>query len=89
MNASTPGSIAWFAAHELRLAWREALAMLTGGKSSVAQSPWAPGSVAFMHLVAISRCGSRGAGVLVADACRRDGRLLLSGSALLSQAMRV
>ncbi len=92
MNVSIPGSIAWFAAHELRLAWREALAMLTGGRVERLRKV-ATGVgifVAFMHVAAYFALQQiAGAGVpndsptLVAV----TAGLLLSGSAILSQAM--
>lgn len=92
MNLSVPGSIAWFAAHELRLAWREALAMLTGGKvERLRKVAMGVGIfVVFMHVVAYFALRLvAGAGIpsdlptLVAV----TAGLLLSGSAILSQAM--
>ena len=56
---STPGTIAWFARHDARLAWRDWVAMMTAG------GRWRPRTVAialivfvgFMHLLALSMVG--------------------------------
>jgi len=89
---SASGSLTWFARHETRLAWRETLAMMTGGRPErlrkVALGVIA--FVAFMHLVAYFAVGH-----LAYAALERDlptlvavmAGVLLSGSAILSQAM--
>lgn len=48
-----PGSILWFARHELRLAWRDAVAMLTGGRTGRAIGVALAGLVVYavLHLV--------------------------------------
>lgn len=92
MSISIPGSTAWFAAHELRLAWRDAQAMLTGGKAERLRKLAVGVGIftAILHVVAYFALRSvAGAGVspnlptLVAV----TAGLLLSGSAILSQAM--
>ncbi|MDZ4868497.1 MAG: permease [Alphaproteobacteria bacterium] len=89
---SASGSLTWFAQHETRLAWRETMSMMTGGRPErlrkVALGVIA--FVAFMHLVAYFAVGH-----LAYAALERDlstliaimAGLLLSGSAILSQAM--
>jgi ABC-2 type transport system permease protein len=89
---SAPASIAWFAAHELRLSWRDWLGMMTAGRR------WRERNVAialgvfgaFMHLVAYAMVGH------LADAGRTldkatlvaiTGSGLLAWSLMVSQAM--
>ena len=87
-----PGSLAWFARHELRLAWRDWSWLLSGGHSR----HWGFGAaglvlvVAFMHALAgvtLPRTGNfpappdRRALVMI------GGTLLLYGSLMLSQAL--
>jgi ABC-2 type transport system permease protein len=89
---SRPGSLAWLAHHEARLAWRDWLAMMTAGRRrrvrtvAIALIVF----VAFMHLVANAMIGrfadiglDAGKSTLVAI----TGSLLLSWSLMLSQAM--
>lgn len=89
---SASGSLTWFARHETRLAWRETLAMMTAGRPErlrkVALGIVA--FVAFLHAVAYFAVGH-----LAGAALERDlptliavmAGALLSGSAILSQAM--
>ena len=87
-----PGSSAWFARHEVRLAWRDAIMMLQGGRRG--RGLWAAVAVivfiVVLHLVAY--------GVLLpsAEALRHPdkaflvaltGAAFLAGTLLLSQAM--
>jgi ABC-2 type transport system permease protein len=89
---SRPASLAWFAHHEARLAWRDWLAMMTAGRRrrvrtvAIALIVF----VTFMHFVAYSMVGrfadigpDAGKATLVAI----TGSLLLSWSLMLSQAM--
>jgi ABC-2 type transport system permease protein len=86
------GTLAWFAHHEARLAWRDWLAMMTAGRRrrvrtvAIALIVF----VTFMHFVAYSMVG-RFAGIGL-DAGKVTlvaitGSLLLSWSLMLSQAM--
>ncbi|MGP0092332.1 MAG: permease [Xanthobacteraceae bacterium] len=87
-----PGTLAWFAQHESRLAWRDWLSMMTAGKRgrertvAIALIAFA----AFMHLVAYSLVaryadvnGNPGKPALVVI----TGSLLLAFSLMVSQAM--
>ncbi len=89
---SRPGTLAWFAHHEARLAWRDWLAMMTAGRRrrvrtvAIALIVF----VTFMHFVAYSMVGrfadtglDAGKATLVAI----TGSLLLAWSLMLSQAM--
>lgn len=86
------GTLAWFARHELRLAWRDALSMMTAGRRQ-RERRIALGAIlfmGFMHVVAYFALMSIGR-----DGLRPDlpaliavtATILLSGSAMLSQAM--
>jgi ABC-2 type transport system permease protein len=86
------GSLAWFARHELRLSWRDMMSMMTAGRRG--REPFVALFVilflAFMHGVAFLVVRQAGPGgfradlpTLIAATCA----LLLSGSAMLSQAM--
>src|SRR5437016_905651 len=91
-GVSAPGTIAWFARHDARLAWRDWVAMMTAG------GRWRPRTVAvalivfvgFMHLLALSMVGRFAD--LTADADKATlvvvtGVALLSLSLMASQAM--
>jgi ABC-2 type transport system permease protein len=56
---SHPGSIAWFAHHESRLAWRDWLAMMTAGGRWRKRTGLVTliGFLAFLHLIALSMVG--------------------------------
>jgi ABC-2 type transport system permease protein len=89
---SAPGSVVWFARHELRLAWRDALAMMTAGRRD-RQRTVAIGLVlfvGFMHVVAIlalGRSGKVGNSPDLSTLVAVTAGAILSGSAMLSQAM--
>jgi ABC-2 type transport system permease protein len=87
-----PGTIAWFAAHELRLSWRDWLSMMTAGQR------WRGRNVAialvvfgvFLHLIALTMVGpfaAAGATVDKATLVVITGCALLSWSLMVSQAM--
>ena len=89
---STTATLAWFAQHECRLAWRDWLAMMTAGKRGRGRVVAAVLVVfiACMHLLAYSMVGryatmghhpDKAALVVV------SGSVLLSFSLMLSQAM--
>jgi ABC-2 type transport system permease protein len=83
-----PASITWFAAHELRLSWREWLSMMTAGRR------WRGRNVviallcfgAFMHLLAYSMVGRF---ALVGAQLDKATLLVITGSALLSWSLMV
>jgi ABC-2 type transport system permease protein len=88
---SSAGSLAWFAQHECRLAWRDWLSMMTAGRRrrvrtvAIALALFA----AFMHLVALGMVG-RYAQVGTPDKLTLvvvSGSTLLSWALMLSQAM--
>jgi ABC-2 type transport system permease protein len=87
-----PGSLTWFARHEMRLAWRETLSMMTAGRRD-RERKVAGGLVvlaAFMHVVAFLALGSAGGGGFHSDLpvlIAVTAGVILSGSAMLSQAM--
>ncbi len=89
---SRPATLAWIARHELRLAWREWLSMISGGKRSRIRIV-AAGFLAFaaaMHFVALTVVGRFAS--LDADADRATllvitGCVLLGWSLMMSQAM--
>jgi ABC-2 type transport system permease protein len=89
---SRPGSLAWFARHELRLAWRDLLSMMTAGRRD-RERKIAIGVVvfaAFMHFVAYLALRHAGEAALTRDLptfIAITAAALLSGSAMLSQAM--
>jgi ABC-2 type transport system permease protein len=87
-----PGSFAWFARHELRLSWRDFLSMLTAGRRE--REP-VVALIAFvfvcaMHGIALLVLARTGWETVQADLptlIAVTATLLLSGSAMLSQAM--
>jgi ABC-2 type transport system permease protein len=91
---SRPGSFGWFARNELRLTWRDALAMMTAGRRRRERSVaiFVVVFVGLMHFVAYLALGG-----IARDGVRADlptlivitAGLLLSGSAMLSQAMEI
>jgi ABC-2 type transport system permease protein len=89
---SSPGTIAWFIAHELRLAWRDWVAMMTAGGRRRART-LALGLLAFavfMHAVAffmVARFAATGRDPDKTTLVVITGTALLSWSLLLSQAM--
>src|SRR5215469_12047137 len=89
---SAPATIAWFAAHELRLSWRDWLGMMTAGRR------WRERNVAialgvfgaFMHLVAYAMVGQladAGQTLDKATLVAITGSGLLAWSLMVSQAM--
>jgi len=80
---SRPGTIAWFARHELRLAWRDWLAMMTAGGRTRARTLAVVLLVfaTLMHLVAFSMVARFAAVGLDPD---KTTLVVISGSALLS-----
>ena len=87
---SRPDTLTWLASHELRLGWRDWVAMMTAGRRSRARTVTIALIVfaAFMHLLAWSMVGR------YADAVPDKttlvvvtGTILLSWALLLSQAM--
>lgn len=87
-----PGTLAWFARHELRLAWRDALSMMTAGRREH-ESRVAIGIAIFallMHGAAFLALQSIADVRLEPDLPTLivvTASILLSGSAMLSQAM--
>jgi ABC-2 type transport system permease protein len=87
-----PGSLVWFARHELRLAWRDALSMMTGGRKG-RERKVAIGALvflAFLHLVAYLALAHAGRSALQNDMptfVAVTAGIVLAGSAMLSQAM--
>ncbi len=87
-----PGSFAWFARHELRLSWRDFLSMLTAGRRE--REP-VVALIAFvfvcaMHGIALLVLARTGWETVQADLptlIAVTATLMLSGSAMLSQAM--
>ena len=87
---STPGSLTWFARHESRLAWRDLMSMMTAGKRE-REKKVAGGVlifIGFMHVVAYFAVGGvRGGTVDVPSLVAITAGVVLSASAMLSQAM--
>jgi len=87
-----PGSLAWFARHELRLSWRDAVSMMTAGRPDRAKKA-AIGAlvfVGFLHFVAYLVLGRVGKAALTNDLptlIAITSGILLAISAMLSQAM--
>ena len=78
-----PGSLAWFARHELRLAWRDAAAMLRGGRRGRGAAALVALAVfvTVLHGVAYASLGPAVASLAHPD---KGVFLLLTGSALLA-----
>ena len=79
----TQGSLAWFARHELRLAWRDAAAMLRGGRRGRGTAALVALAifVVVLHGIAYAMLGPAVAGLAHPD---KGVLLLLTGSALLA-----
>jgi ABC-2 type transport system permease protein len=89
---SQPGTLAWFAHHESRLAWRDWLSMMTAGRRRRVRTVAIVLIVflTFMHLVAYSMVGRFADVGLDPDKATLvviTGSLLLSWSLMVSQAM--
>ena len=91
---SQPDTLVWLASHELRLGWREWIAMMTAGRRNRARNLAIALIVfaGFMHLLAYSMVG-RYAGARIgpdkATLVVVTGVMLLSWSLLLSQAIEL
>ncbi|HTW35124.1 MAG TPA: hypothetical protein VMD53_10950 [Rhizomicrobium sp.] len=88
----TAGSLAWFARHELRLSWRDTLSMLTAGrrKREPAVAVAVVAFILFLHGIAFLILGQTAEHDVRADLptlIAVSAAMLLSGSAMLSQAM--
>lgn len=89
---SAPGSLVWFARHELRLAWRDVLSMMTAGRRDRERlvAIFVLLFAGLMHVVAYMALGHVAKAGLHSDLptlIAITGGLVLSGSAMLSQAM--
>ncbi|MDH3195031.1 MAG: permease, partial [Hyphomicrobiales bacterium] len=89
---SQPATLAWFARHELNLAWRDWLAMMTAGKRSRERKLAIVLLVlaAILHLIAYGMVGGfadAGASPDKAILIAVTGAMLISFSMMLSQAM--
>jgi ABC-2 type transport system permease protein len=89
---TTPGSLAWFARHEMRLARRDALSMMTAGRRDRERIVvlGVVIFVSFMHVVAflaLGRLGKVGIAPSLQTLIYVTAAGFLSGSAMLSQAM--
>jgi ABC-2 type transport system permease protein len=87
-----PGTITWFAAHEMRLAWRDVFAMLTGGKAERLHRVAVGVGIflAVMHVVAYFAIGQLANAPLDQDLATLiavTAGVLLSGTAIVSQAL--
>ena len=87
-----PGTMTWFAAHEMRLAWRDVFAMLTGGKAERLRKVAVGVGIflAIMHAVAYFAVGRLATMALDHDLptlIAVSVGVILAGSAVLSQAM--
>lgn len=80
---SKPGSLLWFARHEVRLAWRDAAAMLRGGRRGRGTAAMVAllVFVVVLHAVAYASLSPVVAGLVRPD---KAALLLLTGSALLA-----
>ena len=87
---SAPGTVAWFAHHEFRLAWRDWIAMMTAGRRRVRTLIVVLAVFAvFMHAVAFAVV-SRFGGMAEPDKTALvviSGAMVLAWSLMLSQAM--
>jgi ABC-2 type transport system permease protein len=91
---SRPVTFAWLARHELRLAWRDWITLMTGGKPGRARVLFiaAFAFVAFMHLLAygmVGRFGTLGLNPDKPTLVVVTGSALLFWSLMLSQAMEM
>ena len=79
---STPASLTWFARHELNLAWREWVSMMTGGRRArgVGLSIFMLCAIALLHLMAFGLVSPWVAAGIVPD---KATLVLLSGMGLL------
>jgi ABC-2 type transport system permease protein len=87
-----PGSHVWFARHELRLAWRDMLSMMTAGRAGrERQVAWGVVIIVLiLHGVAFAALRHTNTGLTANDLSTRIAvmaAIILTGSAMLSQAM--
>jgi ABC-2 type transport system permease protein len=88
----TTASLAWFARHEVRLSWRDMISMLTAGRRRrepilIAMAIF---FIAFMHgfaFLVIRQTAAQGVHPDLPTLIAVSAAMLLSGSAMLSQAM--
>lgn len=85
---SQPATLAWFARHECRVAWRDWFAMMTGGKRGRAYAAIIAlaGFAVFMH--AIAALGLRHIGSIGAEPSKTV-LVIVTGSALLAWALMI
>ena len=85
---SAPATLAWFAAHEFRLAWRDWLAMMTAGKARRLRAAALAllCFVAFMHFIAILALRNAGDPGLAPG---KTALVVITGSALLAWSLMV
>jgi ABC-2 type transport system permease protein len=89
---NAPATLTWFARHEVRLAWRDWLSMMTAGRSG-RELPLAIALtviVVVMHLIALSMVGGHAAAASVADLSTLvtvTGSAFLTFALMLSQAL--
>ena len=92
MNAGAARSLAWFARHEARLTWRDTLAMMTAGRKGRERTAaiWLMAFAVGLHAIAYLILRNYARGGISADLSSLvavTATILLSGSAMLSQAM--
>jgi ABC-2 type transport system permease protein len=88
----TAGTLAWFARHESRLAWRDWLAMITAGRRRRLRTVVVAfiAFLIFLHLLALSMVGGFAEAANAGDKAALvliTGSVLLSWALMLSQAM--
>lgn len=89
---SEPGSLLWFARHELRLAWRDAMSMMTAGRPGRERRALIGVVVfiAFLHFIAfmlLSHLGTLSFSNDLPTLITITAGVVLTGSAMVSQAM--
>ena len=92
MSVSVARSLSWFARHEARLTWRDIMAMMTAGRRGRerAAAIWLLAFVIGLHVVAylvLRNYAPAGLGPDTDTLIGITAAILLSGSAMLSQAM--
>ena len=89
---SSSGSLLWFARHEIRLAWRDVVSMLSGGRRRPARSLIIGVVVFVLFLHAVAYLAFAGMGLIstspnLPTLVAIMSGIVLSGAAMLSQAM--
>ena len=92
MSVSAARPLSWFARHEARLTWRDILAMMTAGRPGRerAAATWLLAFIIGLHVIAYLVLNNYGSAGFRPDLTTLIGvttAILLSGSAMLSQAM--